>query len=267
MPELFSPADVQGAIQLAAHKGEACELAYKGLDCAAAEEAAAAAQEARITKLNIYRTKLEDEAVRAMMPRLGGNTVLVELSLGYNHIGDAGAVAIAGMLRQNTTLLRLLLHQNRIEDEGATALAGALCDNGTLDTLSLAANSIGAAGVTAIASTLKDDNFALKQCNLGQNRVQGDETQRGGKAELVRLLDIASCCERNKDPARVAEGLARRQKRRLAAARAEQLRKKREAHAAMEDNHAEQCALAEKMLRLLAPPPPVVAEPEPEPEP
>ena len=269
MPDVFTENDVHRLITTA--QGGECELGYNALGRAAAAETAAAAEEAGLKKLSIYRVGLTDDACIAMMPRLGSNSCLTELSLGYNAIGDAGAKAIGGMLRNNNVLKKLLLHQNRIGNEGAEALALALWDNATLDTLSLANNAVGERGVSALATTLKDDNWALISCNLGHNNIEGDTSQRGGKSELVRMLEIAAACERNKDSEKVADGMARRQRRRLAATRAENERKKRELAECRQQAQGIGSDLAAKMARLLAgpvrPPPAAMPEPEPEPEP
>jgi hypothetical protein len=277
MPEAFTANDVRRLVQAAAQPDRTCELGYNILGRDAAVEAAAAVEEAELTKLSIYRASLADEAVVAMMPRLGRNACLTELSLGYNAIGDAGAAAIGCMLRDNSVLRKLLLHQNHIGDVGVAALASALFDNCTLQTLSLANNSIGEKGVAALAATLKDDNWALTSVNLGHNNIEGDASQRGGRTELVRLLEIAAACERNKDTSKVADGMARRQRRRLAATRAENERKKRELEHVRSKAQGIGDDLKEKMARLLAPPvspartsqpaPEPAPEPEPEPEP
>ena len=269
MPDVFTENDVHRLITDAAPSGS-CELGYNALGRAAAAETAAAAEEAGLRSLSIYRAGLADEACLAMMPRLGSNSCLTELSLGYNAIGDAGAKAIGSMLRNNTVLKKLLLHQNHIGNDGTEALALALYDNSTLDTLSLANNSVGERGVAALAAALKDDNWALTSCNLGHNNTEGDASQRGGKSELVRMLEIAAACERNKDSAKVADGMARRQRRRLAATRAENERKKRELAECREQAQGIGNDLAAKMARLLAgtgaPKPAATPEPEPEPE-
>ena len=107
MPELFTENDVRRLVQ-AAGTTRACELGYKTLGVDAAVEAAEAAQETGLTKLNIYRASLGDDATVAMMPRLGRNTCLTELSLGYNAIGDGGAAAIGRMLCNNSVLRKLV---------------------------------------------------------------------------------------------------------------------------------------------------------------
>merc|ERR1711935_67726 len=92
------------------------------------------------------------------------------LRLGFNSIGEAGAVAIAEALKTNTAVTSLYLDGNSIGDAGAVAIAEALKTNTAVTYLDLYANSVGDAGAAAIAEALKT-NTAVTSLNLGGNNI------------------------------------------------------------------------------------------------
>ena len=71
------------------------------------------------------------------------STVLTELDVGGNAIGDLGMAAIAQALPFSPALTMVSLGANAMGDAGATALAEALRVNTVLNTVSLGGNSIG----------------------------------------------------------------------------------------------------------------------------
>ena len=73
----------------------------------------------------------------ALADTLPASSVLTELNLQHNKIGDAGATALADALPANSVLTELNLGYNKIGDAGATALADALESNTSLTTLSI----------------------------------------------------------------------------------------------------------------------------------
>lgn len=66
-----------------------------------------------------------------------GATGLMSLDLGWDKVGDAGALSLAAALRNNHTLQRLYLHDAAIGAAGIQALATALDANQTLTTLDI----------------------------------------------------------------------------------------------------------------------------------
>ena len=71
------------------------------------------------------------------------STVLSELDVGGNALGDMGVAAIAQALPSSPTLAVLSLGANALGDAGAVALAQALRVNKVVTTLTLGGNSIG----------------------------------------------------------------------------------------------------------------------------
>jgi hypothetical protein len=95
------------------------------------------------------------------------NSVLQELDLFRNNIGESGAAAIAEALKVNSTLQQLDLRWNAIGSSGAAAIAEALKVNSSLQELCLGCNAIGSTGAAAIAEALKVNASLQKLCLRG----------------------------------------------------------------------------------------------------
>jgi Leucine-rich repeat (LRR) protein len=96
--------------------------------------------------LNLRLLGISDDDVTELADWLRDNTIIQELDLGYNKIGDAGARALAEMLEHNTIIQELDLSVNEIGDAGAIALAY----NTTLRELILYENPINDVGRQAL---------------------------------------------------------------------------------------------------------------------
>jgi hypothetical protein len=83
------------------------------------------------------------------------HSLMHELSLGNNNIGNTGVLAICALLRASSTIRRLSLRDNAIGDAGAHALAAALVDNTSLEELDLWGNNITSVGKAALIATAK----------------------------------------------------------------------------------------------------------------
>ena len=101
------------------------------------------------------------------------NTMITQLSLYSNQIGDAGAIALADSLKGITNITKLDLHNNEIGEAGAKALAESLKDNPNITVLYLWGNKIGDAGAKALVEGLKD-NPNITELSLGDNQI-GEE--------------------------------------------------------------------------------------------
>jgi hypothetical protein len=82
------------------------------------------------------------------------NSVVEELRLPLNKLGDEEAGIFARVLLANQNLKSLDLSCNNIGDAGALELAVALRQNNTLELLDLASNQIGSDGASALADAL-----------------------------------------------------------------------------------------------------------------
>ncbi|XP_047460363.1 leucine-rich repeat-containing protein 71 [Mugil cephalus] len=85
-----------------------------------------------LTQLSLRNNRIGDEGARliglALSTTRSANKNLTSLNLAFNSIGDAGAKYIAQGLRFNRTLRFLALTNNHIGDSGAAHLAGILCE-------------------------------------------------------------------------------------------------------------------------------------------
>lgn len=101
---------------------------------------------------------------------LEDNSTLVEIRLGGNELGNTGIEALAKGLGRNHSLRLLELDWNQIGDEGAIALAEALQRNGTLKMLDLSGNQIAQRGCIALAKALPY-HLELKELKMTNNRM------------------------------------------------------------------------------------------------
>jgi hypothetical protein len=152
--------------------------------------------------LNLSNRGLNCPAAMLVAYLIPAMSVLTELRLSFNHIGDEGAKAIAEALKVNAEALKvnavlynlelvdnavlttLHLNENKIGAEGAKAIAEALKVNAVVTTLSLYYNQIGDEGAKAIAESLKV-NAVLTTLDLYRNNI-GPE---GAKA-IAEVLKV-----------------------------------------------------------------------------
>jgi hypothetical protein len=94
---------------------------------------------------------------------VGASSFRLVASLGFNQIGDEGAIALGEALALNTTLRRLHMNGNKVGQDGAVRLAIALVDNASLEQLNVGANQIDAPGALAILEALRYGNHRSDQ--------------------------------------------------------------------------------------------------------
>ncbi|XP_031562259.1 leucine-rich repeat-containing protein 34-like [Actinia tenebrosa] len=115
----------------------------------------------------MYRKRLVDEDVDILYKTLKPNTFVVLLDLGYNNIGDKGAMILDQLLQETLVLQTLVLSYNDIGPEGGEAIAKGLQVNETLRELKLNGNKIGNKGGMAIAGTLQV-NTVLEELDISE---------------------------------------------------------------------------------------------------
>ena len=132
------------------------------------------AQNTTLLELTLIVVEMDDAKSARLARLLASHANLTILRLGYNMLGNAGAISLS----INTHLHTLFLDECGIDDAGALALAL----NPTLRALSLAFNAIGDAGAIALAH-----NSALSNLDLNFNRV-GD----AGAEAFARTMTLCT---------------------------------------------------------------------------
>eukprot|EP00397_Hematodinium_sp_SG-2012_P000280 GEMP01000280.1.p1 GENE.GEMP01000280.1~~GEMP01000280.1.p1 ORF type:complete len:1292 (+),score=221.04 GEMP01000280.1:388-4263(+) len=110
------------------------------------------------------------EGCQALAEGLTHNSILTELELYHNNIGDAGVMALGHMLKTNRGLAKLNLRSNIATDKGCQALVEGMTHNSILTEVELSVNKISDAGTVALGRMLKT-NRALTKLGLSGNQV------------------------------------------------------------------------------------------------
>jgi hypothetical protein len=113
----------------------------------------------------------EEQQVELWRALASSKCRVAKLKLGYNEIGDSGAVALADALKTNTSITKIDLKSNEIGDSGAVALADALKTNTSITKIDLSSNTIGVSGAVALADALKT-NTSVTTIDLGWNEIR-----------------------------------------------------------------------------------------------
>jgi Ran GTPase-activating protein (RanGAP) involved in mRNA processing and transport len=120
-------------------------------------------------------------------------SIIGELDLANNLVGNEGAEVLAANLRDNgSKLQRINIAHNSIGSEGASALAVALALNTTLRCLNLSGNRVAQEGAEALAVMVSKNRF-LVHLDLSSNGVQGAVVSMGrslAQNEALQRLDL-----------------------------------------------------------------------------
>ena len=139
--------------------------------------------------LGLHSNSIGDEGLVALAEGIKGHPKLEHLALGFSFFTDtqgSGMKALADALRGNTLLKSLDLMSTEMGDAGAIALAGVL-NSTAIETLNLRWAGIGEAGTVALAEALKSGT-AVKHLTLTQNPAMGDK----GGAALAEVINATS---------------------------------------------------------------------------
>jgi len=129
----------------------------------------------------LFNKGICDTDVERIAEIMKTNSVILELNLGSNQIGDSGALALFYALIMNSTVCVLHLHRNKIGDGGAVILAEAMKTNTCLRELYLGDNIIGDIGAEALAQAIETNN-TLHKLNLRGNKVGDSGAQAIAKS-------------------------------------------------------------------------------------
>ncbi|CAM9456603.1 unnamed protein product [Ectocarpus sp. 12 AP-2014] len=191
-------------------------------DAGAKALASALKKDSSLQVLDLTRCKIGDDGARCLANALRSNSCLRELRLGYNDISADGAVALASLLHAGSSALECLeLQGNHVGDAGAVALAdglvggskrggrrrgGAAKQGGSssrrgpgLRSLNLAGNGIGCAGGGALAEALvggkggggERGGVVLEELELAGNALTLSASQAAAQAKSSSLYKSA----------------------------------------------------------------------------
>ncbi len=107
------------------------------------------------TEVVLVNCCIGDEGAEILASTLN-TSVLENLVLDFNRIGDSGAIVLAGCLARCSTIQEVSIECNSIGDSGATALADALVHCNSLRRLDLQGNSLGDKGAVATAKATEN---------------------------------------------------------------------------------------------------------------
>ena len=107
-----------------------------------------------ITNLNLSRNDIGDSGAESISRALVVNSSLTNLDLSRNAISDSGAESISQALAANTSLTNLDLSWNFIFGSGAASLFKALAVNSSLNNLDLSRNCIEGSGAASLSQAL-----------------------------------------------------------------------------------------------------------------
>jgi len=132
-------------------------------------------------RIDFFGNELTDECVpQLVLLMTKTDSILKELVLEYNSLGNQGAKDLAQCLALNPPLIRLSLYQNNVSDEGCKAFAKALESNRNLKYLVLYGNKITSKGAIYFCKYLRN-NTTLQNLDI-HNNIDVDE-------DLIDLIE------------------------------------------------------------------------------
>ncbi|CAM9440554.1 unnamed protein product, partial [Choristocarpus tenellus] len=146
-----------------------------------------------IRRLLLTGNHVGDAGARALASALRKNCQLEILDLTMCRIGDEGAKVLTDALLSNTKLRELRLGYNKISEIGVTALSKLFRESqeGRLEVLDLSGNMVGDGGACALASALRGSSSRKRRSRSGNSAVGGEghnnQTPGGG----LRRLNLA----------------------------------------------------------------------------
>ncbi|XP_078528559.1 NACHT, LRR and PYD domains-containing protein 12-like isoform X2 [Lissotriton helveticus] len=118
----------------------------------------------RLQKINLRGCEITGATCAALVAALCSGRSLLELDLGWNNLGDAGASLLCDALKHpNTRLQKICLNCCGITDASCEGLAAVLRSNRSLMELDLGWNNLGDAGASLLCDALKHPNTRLQK--------------------------------------------------------------------------------------------------------
>eukprot|EP01116_Phalansterium_solitarium_P022683 TRINITY_DN757_c0_g1_i2.p1 TRINITY_DN757_c0_g1~~TRINITY_DN757_c0_g1_i2.p1 ORF type:complete len:477 (+),score=201.30 TRINITY_DN757_c0_g1_i2:70-1500(+) len=134
---------------------------------------------ARLERLALRNTLLDDAKLAALAPGLAACATLTELDLSHNLIGDAGLRALADALCASgvgVSLETLNVGNNALTDQSGAELGRLLAAHGRLRELAAPLNELRSSGIQALAQPLAShrrlQRLILSSCSIGNAAVE-----------------------------------------------------------------------------------------------
>jgi len=185
-------------LQGVCHTLQTLKLAGNSIGLRGARSLAAALTQGEplLCELDLSRNRLGPEGAGLLTEALiSANASLRKLGLAVNRLADAGmrvlSEAVAKIPKTSARAgVALNLRGNHIGDAGAAALAAALAQGAPLEFVDLSYNSITAPGVSALSQGIRD------QCNSGDSgasvllslTIEGNPAGAGGQESIASAL-------------------------------------------------------------------------------
>ena len=149
-----------------------------------------------LVELNLSRQRppLTDVDMQQLATALKNNTVVEEIALCENSIGDQGAIALADVLSRNPSIKMLDLSVNNLTNKGVLALLNIP----TLRELDIAANKLDDAIVSSFLENQTITLLIIGGNKISQKRLESidEHIQKNARRKISRLfqqaLEIAS---------------------------------------------------------------------------
>ncbi|XP_072893997.1 NACHT, LRR and PYD domains-containing protein 3-like [Hemitrygon akajei] len=140
--------------------------------------------ECKIQKLGLGDVGLTDSGVEDLASPLSKISLLMELDLGSNKLGDSGVKLVSAALRNpECKIQKLGLMEIGLTDPGAEDLVSALSTNLSLMELDLSGNKLGDSGVKLVSAALRNP-----ECKIQKLGLRGVGLTDSGAEDLVSAL-------------------------------------------------------------------------------
>lgn len=110
-----------------------------------------------LKKIDVSRSCLDESRATLLFDALQHNTLIEEISIRGNGLGDTGAQSLAALLLKSGTIRHLYISYCNIGSEGAIAIANALSVNKSLNAIDLGGNPVGEDGSRALLSAMENN--------------------------------------------------------------------------------------------------------------
>ncbi|XP_059819166.1 NACHT, LRR and PYD domains-containing protein 3-like [Hypanus sabinus] len=154
-------------------------------------------QEGKLQNLELERNNLTHKCCEALAFILSNNSMLRNVNLCDNHLGDKGICLLSTVLKQpQCRIQKLNLSNNNLSDGSWEELVPVLLINQTLQELNVSNNRVGEAGLKILSAALKDSRCKLQKLGLTSNSLSQKNYKELASAirinHMLTHLDLSS---------------------------------------------------------------------------